>query len=70
MVRVSKIAVWDVNGELVRDALTATKRTRLAVIQEMLVDEENMFQGQTPAEWMSENWDTIENRVKAAMAGT
>lgn len=70
MVKVSKIAVWDVGGELIRDAATATKKARLAIIREMLSDEENMFQGQSPAEWMADNWETIETRVKAAMAGT
>jgi hypothetical protein len=78
MVRVSKIGVWDVNGELIRDSKTAEKAARKAIIEEMVKDEDSAppHMDETPqraqwmAIWVSENWDIIENKVKAAMAGT
>jgi hypothetical protein len=68
MVRVSKIAVWDVDGELFRDAKTTGAAARTSIIKEMIAKDKPL-KGNIPR-WISENWDAIENRVKAAMAGT
>lgn len=78
MVRVSKLAVWDVNGELIRDSKTAEKATRRAIVEEMVKGEDsappNLDDTGNRALWMSiwisENWDNIETQVKKAMAGT
>jgi hypothetical protein len=70
MVKVSKVAVWKIGDQYFPDAQAATKETRRLVIEEMLVQEENMFAGQSPSSWMADNWDSIEARVKAAMAGS
>jgi hypothetical protein len=75
MVKVSKIAVWDVDGELIRDSAGATAKTRHAIIIEMLKDWNPNAEFQKMgiseiSDWMTERWDAIEVRVKKAMTGT
>lgn len=69
MVKVTKVAVWKIGDRFIESAAEATKAARLEIIREMLVNEENQFAGQGPAEWMSSNWDAIEAKTKAAMTG-
>lgn len=70
MVKVTKVAVWKVGNTFIEDFKEAEQHVRCEIIREMLVAEENMAIGESPAEWMSSNWDDIEARVKTALAGT
>lgn len=74
MVRVSKIAVWDVDGVLHRDAKMAERAARRAIIKELMVEQktdvsEFVDSGEL-AEWIADSWDTVQGRVEKAMAGT
>lgn len=74
MVKVSKIAVWDVDGVLHRDAKQATRAARRSIIKELMAEQKtsssDFIDTGELAEWMADNWDTIEGRVEKAMAGT
>lgn len=70
MVKVTKVAVWKIGAAYIESAKEAEKETRRMVIKEMLVAEENMAIGESPADWFADNWDDINNRTKAALAGT
>jgi len=71
MVKVSKIAVWDVDGQLIRDAKTAAQRARTIIIEELLDEEKPLLDSrESIASWISDRWDIIEARVERAMAGT
>lgn len=71
-VQVEKVAVWRVNGALIADIVAATKETRRLVIEELVAEQSYVFMedGEDLAFWMADNWERIEVRVKAAMAGT
>lgn len=68
MVKVSKIAVWEVEGEIFRDVKSATNRARRAIIEE-LYDAERPGEDDIP-EWIAGNWDKINQQVERAMAST
>lgn len=73
MVRVSKIAVWKVGiGEIYEDQKSAEAAVREAVIEELMAEQdfhpEEDNRGMI-AMWVSQNFDKMEARVKAAMAG-
>lgn len=71
-VKVSKVAVWSVNGTLIEDVKLATKETRRLVIEELATESGYKFadDGSDLAFWMADNWERIESRVERAMAGT
>lgn len=71
-VKVSKIAVWNVNGVLIEDVKAATSETRRLVIQELIEEQSQQFDqplNDVPF-WTADNWERIEARVARAMAGT
>ena len=68
MVKVSKIAVWEVEDEIFRDVKSATNRARRAIIEE-LYDTEMPSEEEIP-EWIAGNWDKITQQVERAMAST
>lgn len=68
MVTVSKIAVWEVEGEIFRDVKGAASRARRAIIQE-LIDVEQPSEEEM-AEWIACHWDKIEQQLDRAMAST
>lgn len=78
MVKVTKVAVWKVDGSYFEDAKQAEKVVRQMVIEELLTEQapgiekwEHHFESRHEmSEWVSMSWDAIENRTKAAMAGT
>lgn len=74
MVKVAKIAVWDVEGELIRDSKTATKAARLSIIRELLREtaprQDEVLSEDQFALWVGQHWETIEARTEKAMTGT
>lgn len=74
MVKVSKIAVWEVEGVLHRDAKTAERAARRALIKELMAEQKTdvseFIDSGELAEWIVDSWDTIQSRVERAMAGT
>lgn len=68
MVTVSKIAVWEVEGEIFRDVKGASSRARRAIIQE-LIDEEMPSEDEM-ANFIATHWDRIEQQLDRAMAST
>lgn len=68
MVKVNKIAVWEVEDEIFRDVKSATNRARRAIIEE-LYDTERPSEEEVP-EWIAGNWDKINQQVERAMAST
>lgn len=70
-VKVSKVAVWNVNGTLIEDVKEATKETRKLVIEELVNEQKKHFGiDDNVPEWVADNWERIESRVERAMAGT
>lgn len=68
MVKVSKIAVWDVDGKVFRDFKAAEQETRAIIIEELMTAEVPDIT--EVAGWVSANWDNITAKVEKAMAGT
>lgn len=70
MVKVTKVAAWDVDGELVATRELAVRKVREAAIREVL-DEENAKTGleqfKDEAAMFAELWDKIHGRVESAI---
>lgn len=69
MVKVKKVAAWKIGDRFIEDAKEAEKVVRAEVIRE-LMKEDSASAYEDEADFFSHHWDTIEQRVKAAMAGT
>lgn len=70
----TKVAVWKVSGQYFESVIEAEKAVRHEVVMELLdeqADTDVAFEAQNEdiAAWIANNWDVIDNRVKAAMAG-
>lgn len=77
MVKVVKVAAWKIGDRYIEDAKEAERATRELVIRELLTEWSANGSGDPQlklkdsiANWVAENWDAIESRTKAAMAGT
>lgn len=68
MVKVTKVAVWKVDGEFHEDLPSAIKACRTSIIREVLLEkkDESYFD---EADMWSSNWEEIQRRLDQVMAG-
>lgn len=70
MVNVTKVAAWKVGNTFIEDAKEAEKEVRRLVVMELIGEQPGDYSTvDLIADWVVDNFDKIETRVKAAMAG-
>lgn len=69
MVKVVKVAAWRIGDRYIESAKEAERETRKLVIRELMA-EDNASAYEDEADYMAHHWETIDKRVKEAMAGT
>lgn len=69
MVKVSKIAVWKVGDLYIEDAKEAVKVIRKEIIREV-ISEDSLSAYEDEADYFAHHWEAIDQKVKAALAGT
>ena len=72
MVKVSKVGVWKIGNDYFEDVKKATTLVRQQVVAELIEEQkvgDKLGTSQAVSPWVALNWDIIEARVKAAMAG-
>lgn len=73
-IRATKIGVWKIGNSYFEDFESTEREVRRLVVLELLAEdnpEAEPFGGDEDiASWVSLNWDTVEKRVKEALAGS
>lgn len=70
MVKVTKVAVWKIGNTFIESAVEATREVRRIIALELLEEgaDEQLTLSEA-ADWIADNHDSLEAKVKAAMAG-